>query len=400
MKPAIFDVETTISNSGNPFDQTNKMVALGLLSGDDKEAYIDYSMSWDMVSKVKEIFNSHMIVGVNLKFDLNWARRYGIDYPKSVWDCQLAAFLMSYQEHKYPSLDEMLAQYGFPPKLDVVKTEYWEKGIDTDQVPRHLLSEYLATDLVRTQQVFKHQYYMFQTEQYKHLYKLFRLQCQDLLTLADMEFNGVQFNTAAARSKANDLQKEQESILVDLRQFFGDVPFNITSDIHLSTLLYGGVLLEEVAVPIGVYRTGQKAGQVRNKINIIAYNCPRLAEPLKGTEVREAVSKKEAELVAKGILSEPRKYWQVNEETLRQLKVKKDAAKVIDLIIKYNKLDKLRSTYLIGWSDLIDEMNWEPDVIHSQLNQTLAVTGRLSSSKPNGQNADKLTKLFCESRYV
>lgn len=394
MKYSIFDVETTTSNSGNPFDQTNKLVCAGVLSNGKSLTYYD---------KFNEIDNtlqgSDLAVGFNLKFDLHWWRRMGFKYPKSIWDCQLAEFLLSYQENKYPSLDETLEKYGYPPKLDVVKNEYWDKGIDTDKVPREILSEYLATDLIRTEQVFKRQYHMFQSQQYKHLYKLFRLQCQDLLVLADMEYNGVVFNTEKARAKASEIQTEQDEILVHLRKFFGDIPFNITSDYHLSALLYGGVILEECRIPVGLYKTGAKTGQVRYKVEYIAYECPRLVEPLKGTESHEKVSKKELEFVQKGVLTEPRKYWTVNEETLLQLKIKGKGKAIIESVIRYNKLDKLKSTYLLGWSKLIDEMNWEKDMIHSQLNQTLVVTGRLSSSKPNGQNADKLTKLFCESRY-
>lgn len=402
MKYVIYDVETTISNKGNPFDLTNKLVAGGLLYGGDKQAIIDYdySTNWDRIRTLDSIFESYMIVGFNLKFDLNWARRLGCRYPTQIWDCQLAKFLMSNQEHKYPSLDETLAEYGYPPKYDVVEKEYWDKDIDTDQIPREILTKYLETDLIRTEQVFKYQYHLFQTEQYKHLYRLFRLQCQDLLTLADMEYNGVFFNTKKARDKSNELLQEQEEVHEAIRQFFDNAPISLTSDLHLSSVLYGGVILDETKIPIGVYKTGAKAGQVKYKNTFIPYKFPRLVEPLKGTEVRDKVSAKELELIKEGILTEPRKYWSVNEDTLKQVKAKKEAAKVIDLILRYNKIHKLRSTYLEGWSNLIDKMNWEEDTIHSQLNQTLAVTGRLTSSKPNGQNADKLTKLFCESRYA
>lgn len=401
MKYTIFDVETTTSNKGNPFDETNRIVCGGLLYGGDSQAVIDYNYhtNWDTIRRVNDVFDTFLVVGFNLKFDINWMRRYGGRYPKAIWDCQLAHFLMSYQEHKYPSLDEVLEEYGLPLKYDVVKNEYWDKGIDTDQIPREILTEYLATDLIRTEQVFKRQYHMFQSEQYKHLYKLFQLQCKDLIALADMEYNGVYFNTEKARARASDIQKEQEEIHSTIREFFDYDNLSLTSDLHLSSVLYGGVILEETKIPIGLFKTGARAGQVKYKNSYIPYKFPRIVEPLKGTETRVEVSAKEKELIAAGFLEEPRKYWSVNEDTLKQLKVKKDGAKILELIMKYNKLDKLRSTYLEGWSKLIDTMNWEKDIIHSQLNQTLVISGRLSSSKPNGQNADKLTKLFCESRY-
>ena len=73
--------------------------------------------------------------------------------------------------------------------------------------------------------------------------------------------------------------------------------------------------------------------------------------------------------------------------------------KIIEDLLEYSKLEKLKNTYLLGWSDLIDKMNWKKDYIYGNLNQCVVVTGRLSSTKPNMQNVDKYTKKFMESRY-
>ena len=45
-------------------------------------------------------------------------------------------------------------------------------------------------------------------------------------------------------------------------------------------------------------------------------------------------------------------------------------------------------------------MNWETNVLHGQLNQCVARTGRLSSSKPNLQNFDGEIKQLFGSRYA
>lgn len=144
------DVETTISNKGNPFDLTNKLVCVGLKWKD--QMYIEY----DHFGTIQHyIDNADLIVGFNIKFDLHWLRRIGVDISKvKVWDCQIGEFLLENQTNPYPSLDKAAEKYGLPLKLDVVKTEYWEKGIDTDEVPRTILSEYLTQDLILTEQVF------------------------------------------------------------------------------------------------------------------------------------------------------------------------------------------------------------------------------------------------------
>jgi len=48
---------------------------------------------------------------------------------------------------------------------------------------------------------------------------------------------------------------------------------------------------------------------------------------------------------------------------------------------------------------LIEEQNWKRNMIYGQLNQCVARTGRLSSSKPNLQNFDGEIKTLFYSRY-
>lgn len=56
---------------------------------------------------------------------------------------------------------------------------------------------------------------------------------------------------------------------------------------------------------------------------------------------------------------------------------------IIDLILKYRELQKLKTTYIEPFPGLIDKKTGR---IHTTLNQTGTVTGRLSSQDPNLQN--------------
>lgn len=72
----------------------------------------------------------------------------------------------------------------------------------------------------------------------------------------------------------------------------------------------------------------------------------------------------------------------------------KDDHKIVNDILKYRSYTKLKSTYVDGLSDSIKE----DGRIHTTFNQTIAQTGRLSSSDPNLQNIPMRTDLGREIR--
>jgi DNA polymerase I-like protein with 3'-5' exonuclease and polymerase domains len=155
----VIDTETTILNKGNPFDFRNRCCYIGCFDGDtynllDLE-YTDKLKKENLVQSNLLVSNHSLVVAFNAKFDLHWLRRYGIDFSHcDVWDCQLVEFILSHQTTPYPSLDSVADHYGLGHKLNIVETEYWSKGIDTPDVPRDILEEYLTQDLNLTYQIY------------------------------------------------------------------------------------------------------------------------------------------------------------------------------------------------------------------------------------------------------
>lgn len=382
MNILILDVETTTSNEGNPFDRTNRLVCVGLKSDEIRIYYDIYDQDKPTIQVIQHhVNNADLLVLFNAKFDLNWLAKIGVDtFGKRIWDCQLAEFLLNDQSTPYPSLDQAAEKYGFDKKLDVVKTEYWEKNIDTDQVPREILSDYLAQDLKLTEQVYLKQKELFETTA-AHKYKLFKLQCLDLQVLREMEWNGIYFDVEAATKESENVQKQIEEVYQELTPYFQGCPINLGSNDHVSCLLYGGTVLVDDRIPVGVYKSGTRVGETRYKILIREFVFPRLVEPLPKTEL-----KKEG-------------YWSTDDKTLRSLKTNKETKKILELLKKYSELSKLNSTYLVGYPKRIEKMHWSKNMMHGTLNQCVAVTGRLSSSNPNLQNADPISKKFMVSRY-
>lgn len=79
--------------------------------------------------------------------------------------------------------------------------------------------------------------------------------------------------------------------------------------------------------------------------------------------------------------------YSVSQDVLEGLKGAHDA---VDLILEYRALAKLKSTYVDA---LPLQVNPETARIHTNYNQTIAATGRLSSTNPNLQNIPVRTEL-------
>jgi DNA polymerase I-like protein with 3'-5' exonuclease and polymerase domains len=386
MRSLILDVETTISNKGNPFDETNKLCYVGLLNADGHTCYdIEYSDApyRDKLNAIqKEIDAAEILVGFNIKFDLHWLRRYGINFVgKRIWDCQLVHFILSGQQDTYPSLNGVAEHYALGNKLDVVATQYWANKIDTPSIPKDILEEYLIGDLQLTQKVYDKQREEVASHA-KSTQRLISLHNQDLLVLQEMEYNGILYDETGCNDGAKDLQDRISNLNEELYQYHNLPEFNPSSGEHVSCLLYGGTVKVKRREVIGTFKTGERAGQPKEKWVEHLIPFERMITPLRGSEL------------------EKEGFFSTDESTLKSLRGTKKAKDVIELILTRATLEKRLTAYYVGLVELRTSMNWKENVLHGQLNQCVARTGRLSSSKPNLQNFDGEIKQLFGSRYA
>jgi DNA polymerase-1 len=364
------DTEVTTFNKGNPFDKRNHLVCISYWS--DKCNGCVFPEDGDSYREIQSIIDSAtLIVGFNFKFDLHWLKKCGFNLEdKRIWDCQLAEFILSSQTIKYPSLDGTCTKYGLPNKLDVIKLEYWDKGVNTDEIPREILQEYALKDAELTLEVYKKQQLLVSPKQKK----LISLGCQDLPILAEMESNGILLDVVKCKTESLKLDDRISEISKTLQQIYPNIPINWNSGDHVSAFLYGGIIKETTKVLDGFYKTGKKAGEPKYRNQEIEHTLPKLYTPLKGSEL-----KKEG-------------FYATNEDTLKKLKGNK---KWVNLLLELSKLEKLNGTYYKGLPNKIEEMYWEDNYLHGQFNQCVAGTGRLASSNPNLQNfASDLQDIF------
>lgn len=227
----------------------------------------------------------------------------------------------------------------------------------------------------------------------ERLYRLFRIHCEDLLVLTEMEYNGMLFDTKGAMEEANQLGDRLAELETEFKTLLNNHAVDINSGKHVSAVLYGGVIEETIRLVVGVYKSGQRKGETKYGNNKVSHTFDRLVAPLPKSETKRSIKYRE-EGKAQGETE-----WSVEADVLKKLKAKKDIKKIINIILEYRELYKLKSTYLEGWTNLIEEKKWKKDMIYGNLNQCTVVTGRLAASQPNVQTADKRTKLYLVSRY-
>lgn len=378
-----FDTENTgaLRNKANPFDPRNECVLLSYRDPDVGTTSID---PIDMDEFRQKVDTTDWIIGFNLKYDMHWGRRYGVSFKgKKLWDVQLVHFILTGQKNAYPSLNEVAEYYGLPCKLDVVKTEYWEVGLDTDQVPWDILLEYCEHDVWLTEQCARRQMQEYRNCS-RQLQTTIRVALDDLHALQEMEWNGFYYNQNRSFEEASVLLERAGEIKQSLGTLTNTAELNINwgSTDQVSAVLYGGTVKRiENETYLFEYKDPRKQPIQKTRKVEKFYELPRIVAPAKGSELKK-----------EGV-------WATNEGALRSLKANKRVKVVIDLLLELAKLDKLVDTYFLGMPKKIEEYGWSDSFIHTNLSSCVTKTGRLASGKPNLQNIPSPNKICFESRF-
>jgi DNA polymerase I-like protein with 3'-5' exonuclease and polymerase domains len=356
------------------------MVCYSVKVDDNKEIDCAYYTDIEFLRPLRyALENADLIVAYNAKYDLHWARRYGIKWNDRVrvWDCQIAEFILRGQQGSYPSLNEALARFNPEWKKSERIEEYWNLGIQTDEIPAEELTAYNKLDVELTYKLYLAQQKAM-TDRQKRLCMVMGL---DLLVLEEMEWNGIKFDVEKCKQKAVETEESLQVLTKELRELLNAPDdCNLDSGHQLSCLLYGGAFeLTRVShVDKLIYKSGPRKGQEyeRNRYVTNIVRCPTLFNPIKGSEtkLKSKVEEKEYPIYATG------------EDVLKQLKnPTKTHKRIVELLLARAEQAKLLDTYYGKMPELLEKMEWG-EYLHGQYNQVVAATGRLSSSNPNMQN--------------
>jgi DNA polymerase-1 len=171
------------------------------------------------------------------------------------------------------------------------------------------------------------------------------------------------------------------------------IDFNPSSTKHLSTLLFGGEVKYVEKIPNGIFKSGERKGEIKYKNEDKIKKFNGLVKPLKEW-------KSEAGNISTG-------------DTVLQILAKrqdKDAGKIAKILLEIRKLEKELNTYYNAIGELIYDFDStvKGQLCHCGYDKGSEFgggtsTGRLSSRHPNLQNfpraADSQVREFFSSRY-
>lgn len=392
----VLDTETNIRNRGedaignmaaSPWHSANGIVMIGTTTDiDEGEVFVWEEPIADR--SVKHIFQSKMLVGHNIKFDLHYLRKEFPDMYDEwmrnggmVWDTMVVEYLLSGQEKSFPSLNYCANKYGGTQKDDKIK-EYWDQGIDTSLIPIEELADYLVDDVKNTAKIFEIQYELVEENK---MFDLVATQMDALLALEEIEWNGIAFDVTKAQYQ---LDVTRVSLLAvesnALRYMEARLPAGMAADLNVgspkqvSTVLFGGEVKVEKQVPVlnadgtpSMYKSGVKKGMPRyKKEKSVVKVAPMVTDPSAFNISR----------LKSGI-------WATDDESLKSLlrgaaSFPVGARQFILDVLKCREYKKDISTYYEGFLGHV----WEDGMIHASFNQAQTSTGRLSCTQPNLQN--------------
>jgi DNA polymerase I len=372
------DVETTLNGNediglAHPMHPNNRVVAFGATYPEEDGLFPNRGFATFSKDSYKVFLKKYgtnaVFCGHNLSFDLMYLYRTDPWFKEffqnnRIWDTQLAEYILSAQQTKFSSLDELSVQYGLPVKDDAIK-KYFEAGLGSDKIPEEELIPYLITDVENTLVIAK--------AQYKRAVEagqltLIETQMLALHATTEMQFNGLCVDKDRLDTYTVEVVDEYVAVRVALEELAKDHVEDINSPKQWSQFFFGGKKKVKVKEAVGLYKNGNTKYKLMDK-------TVEIKPFIKYTPDPDKVSAKTGQVsVDDSVLNDMLKHT-FNPE----------AIKIINGLLKYRELSKQLSTYVQGLSKHIIAKP-EGNFIHGKLNHTATVTGRLSSTNPNLQN--------------
>ncbi len=382
----VLDLETSISQGPHgpaAKDPTNDFFTLIIGTNSNNVQVIHNSEGFQrtLPSNVVKILNqTDVIIGHNLPFDLSyvWKNTTFQEFllkGGQIWDCQVAEYLISGQRHSFASLGELQNIYLGQKTKDSRIGLLYKHGIGADKIlaakdrcPRlfKIYEAYSKADGVTTLQVFEKQYMKAKELSMIDVIKLYNNYALGLINIMN---TGIPIDLINCEKTLRDFKLKSLEYLKQAEEMIKPLwdnrlgNFNINSPKDKSAILFGGTFTLKKKIEDGKYKNGNvKFKIVDEELFIKGFGLPlALTEESKiqgryqtGTDIIEKIYKQSHNIEAK------------------------EYCRLQKMAMNYGKMC---STYLEPFLDL--SIN---GLLYPNFNNTMTITSRLSSSKPNLQN--------------
>ncbi len=269
----------------------------------------------------------------NGKYDMAVLAEYGVTVKNLTFDSMVAAYLLGEKSMGLKTLAFSKLAIEMTPISDLIGSR--AKQIPMSQVEIARAADYACADADMTLRLAQ----IFKPELHQQgLWQLFsQVELPLVPVLMGMERNGVALDTKLLEQMSHRLGKQLLKLENEIYDNVGH-QFNINSPQQLSNVLFEELGLAPARKTKGGYSTGAS-----------------VLEELRGVHP------------------------------------------IIELILDYRQLSKIKSTYIDALPSLI---NLKTSRVHTSFNQTRTATGRLSSSEPNLQNIPVRGELGKEVRQA
>jgi len=422
----------------SPFNNKNKLVSLGYNTSTGKSNYLFFAHNQLSDIPLKQNFNelqiildqTTLLIGHNIKFDLEWLLECGFKYSGLLWDTMVCEYVFARGLKPSFNLNNVAKTYGFEGKDKNIE-EYLRQNISFEDIPPTIIETYGRQDVSQTGKIFLQQEERLSKED-NILKPTVHMSMDFIWPLIAMERNGIKIDTNILKALEQQYTIEYNEIEANLKkiiqQVMGATPINLNSPEQLSLLIYsrkvkdkakwretfnigselrGSIVKSKYKTKMDnlnfikvvreqtevVYKTEAVHCTTCNGLGFF-YKIKKDGNPFKKSTVCRACggrgfTYKSLPMVA-GLKAVPASYedtadggFVTDGYTLSILKnrVTTKAAAVIDLLIRRNKL----STYLDTFIRALSKVD-NSSILHPSFMQCATATGRLSSRNPNFQN--------------
>lgn len=427
-----------------PYNTNNKLVSVGYQTNTGEKDYLifhhkefsDKALYQANVKKLQDVLNrSKMILGHNLKFDMSWLYESGFTYGGRYYDTMIYEYVNARGLKTSLRLDDVVKRYGLGEKGDILSKYCGEQGLNVNEVPLAELIEYGTNDVDITWKLYCAQTGVLKNDDLvKSTIPAIRLMNDFLEVLIDVERNGVRIDVEALNAVELDFKAQHAALELKLKGLLLDVmghtPINLGSPEQVSWVLHS-IRVKDKPKWKEIFNLGseERNGVTKKRYvkrfdkaelrKILTQNCSVVrrtraeqcpdcngtgrfqrynkgGEPRKGLSICHRCNKTgllyvDLPEIAGFKLKPLGSEWaseggfSSDKETIEELidaGATGKAKEFLEALKEYNAI----STYLSSFVEGIRKNLRHDLLLHTNLNQCITATGRLSSTKPNLQN--------------